>query len=102
MDRLGWTIDAEGNIQVTAFIRVSFLLGPWHTLVWFAERAWQDRLLTMHSHRSSLISFPNVDQHLTRKVLDSFSPGDRRLLVRELAGASKFEPTSNLGLQCDP
>lgn len=41
----------------------------------------------MHSHRSSLISFPNVDQHLTRKVLDRFSPGDRRLLVRELAGA---------------
>ena len=85
--RLGWCIDALGLIQVSAFVKLSFLLCPWKSLVWFAERSWQDRLLVLHSHRRSLINFPNVDQHLTRQVLSRFTPMERRILVREIAGA---------------
>ena len=40
---------------------------------WFAERAWQDRLLVLHTDRKALINFPNVDQHLTR--FDPYSLG---------------------------
>ena len=87
ISRLGWTIDLSGHLQVTAFIRIHLLWSPWKTIVMFAERSWQDRLLTLHSHRASLANFPNVDQHLTRQTLDNFSPEDRRLLVREIGGA---------------
>ena len=87
MSRLGWAIGQFGQLQVSAFIRFPLLQCPWHTLVWFAEKAWQDRLLSLHSHRASLANYPNIDQHLTRKVLARFSPTDRRLLVREIAGA---------------
>ena len=87
LSRLGWTLDWSGQLQVTAFIRIHLLWSPWKSIVWFAERSWQDRLLTLHSHRASLASFPNVDQHLTRQLLDKFSAEDRRLLVREIAGA---------------
>ena len=85
--RLGWTIDQGGFLQVTAFIRIHLVECAWNTLVWFAEKAWQDRLLTVPSHRRALINFPNIDQHLTRTVLDKFNPKERRLLVREIAGA---------------
>ena len=85
--RLGWSIDSQGYIQVSSFVKLCFLYCPWNSLVWFAERAWQDKLLVMHSHRRSLINFPNVDQHLTRQVLSRFTVAERRLLVREIAGA---------------
>ena len=87
ISRLGWTIDLSGHLQVTAFTRIHLLWSPWKTIVMFAERSWQGRLLTLHSHRASLANFPNVDQRLTRQTLDNFSPEDRRLLVREIAGA---------------
>ena len=54
ISRLGWTIDQSGQLTVTAFIRIHLLWSPWQTIVKFAERSWQDRLLTMHSHRASL------------------------------------------------
>ena len=41
----------------------------------------------LHSHRRSLINFPNVDQHLTQQVLSRFTATERRILVREIAGA---------------
>ena len=85
--RLGWCIDDLGSIQVSAFVKLNFLHCPWKSLVWFAERAWQDRLLVMHSHRRSLINFPNIDQHLTRQVLSRFTATERRILVREIGGA---------------
>ena len=85
--RLGWSMDAQGFIQVSTFVKLCFLYCPWKSLVWFAERSWQDKLLVMHSHRRSLINFPNVDQHLTRQVLARFTAAERRILVREIAGA---------------
>ena len=85
--RLGWSFDAQGMIQISTFVRVEFLTCPWCTLTLFAERAWQDKLLLQHTHRRSLMHFPNIDQHLTRSVLAKFTPGERRLLVREIAGA---------------
>ena len=85
--RLGWSMDAQGFIQVSTFVKLCFLSCPWKSLVWFAERSWQDKLLVMHSHRRSLINFPNVDQHLTRQVLSRFTAAERRILIRELAGA---------------
>ena len=85
--RLGWCMNDQGLIQVSAFVKLSFLKCPWKSLVWFAERSWQDRLLLLHSHRRSLINFPNVDQHLTRQVISRFSANERRILIREIAGA---------------
>ena len=85
--RLGWSMDAQGTIQVSTFVKLCFLYCPWKSLVWFAERAWQDKLLVLRSHRRSLINFPNVDQRLTRQVLSRFTVAERRILVREIAGA---------------
>ena len=85
--RLGWSLDSQGLVQVAAFVKLNFLVCPWKTLVWFAERAWQDRLLVIQSHRRSLINFPNLDQHLTRQVFLRFTAPERRILVREIAGA---------------
>ena len=84
ISRLGWQLDAHGNIQVSTFVKLVFLDCPWKTLVWFAERSWQDKLLTLHTHRRSLMNFPNVDQ---QAVLLKFTPRERRLLIREIAGA---------------
>ena len=96
--RSGWTLDASGQLQVTSFIRLHLVNCSWTTLVWFAERAWQDKLLTVHSHRRALINFPNVDQHLTRAVLDKFNSKDRRLLFKGNCGSlSDSKPTGHLG-----
>lgn len=88
VSRLGWLLDSQGNLfQVSTFVKLAFLECPWKTLIWFAERSWQDKLLTLHTHRRSFLNFPNVDQRLTRTVLSQFRPGERRLLLREIAGA---------------
>ena len=89
--RLGWTFDNKGMNQVATFVNLPFLTCPWHTLIYFAERAWQDKLLLQHTHRRALMSFPNIDQHLTRTVLAKFTPCEREWCL------SDPEPTSRLG-----
>lgn len=84
--RLGWTFRSAGQIRAAAFVTLDFLTCPWKTWVWFAGRAWQDRLLTLRSHRKSLLNFPNVDQRLTKQVLAQFTASERRLLLRETSG----------------
>ena len=85
--RLGWTFDDQGMSQASTFVKSHFLTCPWHTLTHFAEHAWQDKLLLQHTHRRALMHFPNIDQHLTRSVLAKFTSRERRLLIREIAGA---------------
>ena len=86
IQRLGRSIDSQGQLGVSAFVKLHFLSTPWRTLAWFAERSWQEKLTTQ-SHRRTLINFPDIDQHLTRQVLDKFASRERRLLIREIADA---------------
>ena len=85
--RLGWTLTSDGYLWVTAFRRVSLMQIPWEQLVYYADLAWQDRLLQCHAAKHSLAHLPNLSRADGLFVLRSFNDKEKVLLLREISGA---------------
>ena len=85
--RLGWALSKDGTLQITAFLRLHFLHTCWERLTWYADLAWQDRLLQCHTAKHSLSHLPNVSRAEGLQILGKFSDRERILLLREISGA---------------
>ena len=87
---MGWQITCDGLVHVSAF--QSFpLLG---TSLQRFRRAmiltWQDGLVKTHTSRWGWFQYPDIDLISTTKVLNQFNDGQRRALIREIAGGSQL------------
>eukprot|EP00435_Cladocopium_sp_Y103_P074345 s105_g48.t1 len=85
--QLDWKLDAEGNMHVTAFMKLPLLGASAKRLLRFLEQAWMDRLILLHTARTRWYSYPDIARQETLAVLQRFSDNKRWLLVREIAGA---------------
>ena len=86
LKQLGWSICSAGKIHPHAFMTFDFLRISFKRLVRFAILSWQEKLVTMHTHRFKLFSFPDIDRASTVAVLKHFSPRQRRHLITDIAG----------------
>lgn len=85
--KVGWSISKTGDIQVTGPIFCNILTTPFKRLRRYLLWAWEEQLLMMCAERKKLFNMPPVDKVATLKILDSFSPTRKKLLLRETAGA---------------
>ena len=55
LTQLGWSIDGTGQIHLHALLSFHLLRISYKRLLRFAVQAWQDKLMTVHTQRFSLI-----------------------------------------------
>eukprot|EP00435_Cladocopium_sp_Y103_P002124 s820_g1.t1 len=89
--QFAWNIDKLGYIWIDGVVKVHLLRDGFPRLKWFLDRAWHQQLILMHTARFSQINLPDISRLDTVAVLAKFSDADRRLLLRELAGAYQLE-----------
>ena len=84
--QLGWSVDPHGLVHLHSFLSFPFLGISLKRLIRFATLSWQDRLVTLQTQRTKLFRFPDIDRASTVEMLNKFSPAQRKLLIREIAG----------------
>eukprot|EP00438_Fugacium_kawagutii_P032555 Skav201091 [mRNA] locus=scaffold2562:88776:94007:+ [translate_table: standard] len=85
--RVGWSVSPQGEIQMTALVFGNILTTPFKRLHKYILWAWEENLLMMHTERTKLFQMPPVDKFATLRVLDTFPPTRKTLLLREISGA---------------
>ena len=100
---LGWSIDRTGQIHLHAFLSFHFLRISYKRLLRFAVQAWQDKLMTVHTQRFRLFSFPDIDRVSTVAILKRFSSGQRWHLIRDISGGYQTQQQKHKwALDADP
>ena len=103
LKQLGWSIDRTGQIHLHAFSSFHFLRISYKTLLCFAVQAWQDKLMTVHTQRFRLFSFPDIDRVSTVAILKRFSSGQRWHLIRDISGGYQTQQQKHKwALDADP
>lgn len=85
--RLGWTIDRNGMINVSAFLKFDILHTSFQRFLFFAIKSWQETLVVLHTSRFGIFNLHPISRPDTIQLLDKFSSKQRILLLREIAGA---------------
>eukprot|EP00435_Cladocopium_sp_Y103_P072441 s1543_g40.t1 len=84
---IGWQIDPNGLVHVSAFLSFPLLGCSSQRLTRFLVDAWMDRLVILHTARYSLFQFADIARLPTVAVLKKFSDKKRWMLIREISGA---------------
>eukprot|EP00435_Cladocopium_sp_Y103_P043208 s764_g12.t1 len=91
MSKFAWHVDLQGQVHVDTFLTVHLLKDSFPRMLMFLTNAWQKDLLQMMTARHSLYSLPDIARSDTVRVLTKFEDGDRKQLLREIAGAFQLE-----------
>ena len=102
--RIGWYIDKDGNLEVASHLRFNILEVSFKRLKVFLELEWQKQLVTIHTQRFHLFSFPPISRRDTIRVLSKYPPKQRLDLLKEICGAyqtkyqqSQWDKTTSSG-----
>ena len=87
LDRLQWSLTANGDILVDGFVKLSLLTTGLPTLKRWLLRAWQTQLLPRFTDRNELKGSLPVAIPETIQVLNKFTHKQLKPLIQELAGA---------------
>ena len=85
--QLSWNIDSNGMLSLATFLKFPILKISHKRLIRFAMQAWMQSLLVMHTQRSKLFGFPDINRYDTVAILAKFSCEERKKLLREISGA---------------
>ena len=103
LKQLPWSIDRKGHIHLHAFLSFHFLRITYKRLLCFAVQAWQDELMTVHTQRLRLFSFPDIDRVSTMAILKRFSSGQRWHPIRDISGGYQTQQQKHKwALDADP
>ena len=85
--RLGWLIDAKGNLSVDAFHSISLITTSDKWLVFWITKAWTEHCLLFHTQRKALQGLPPICPDDTIQVLKRFDLKQQRCLLQEISGS---------------
>ena len=109
LQRLGWNTDRQGNIHVTAFVKLPLLTTSHGAWCKWANLTFQQQLFVYYVERKALRGCPAIDVTVTKAVLQKFESRHFIRLVNEISGGfqtaaqkSKWDPTVDLSCSYCP
>ncbi|CAL1159213.1 unnamed protein product [Cladocopium goreaui] len=89
--QLGWAITKEGDIQVAKHLTLNILQSTIQDLTYWAQQAWNETAVKIHTKRFTLYSYPEADVPATVQVIKRFPTADQRKLLHEIGQAFQTE-----------
>ena len=89
--QLGWAITKEGDIQVAKHLTLNILQSTIQDLTYWAQQAWNETAVKIHTKRFTLYSYPEADVPATVQVINRFPTADQRKLLHEIGQAFQTE-----------
>lgn len=83
---VGWSVSPQGLIHVSAFESFCIFEVSMQRLQRFLQQSWQEGLIRAKTDRTHWFAHPDLDRSLTVPILQKFTPAERVLLIREIAG----------------
>lgn len=87
LERIGWSINKQGQVSVGDFVQLNLLTCSIAELRHWSSRAWHYDAILCHTSRFSLRGYPAVDRTSTVQVLKQMPPATWRLLLRFISQA---------------
>eukprot|EP00438_Fugacium_kawagutii_P012243 Skav216859 [mRNA] locus=scaffold1042:124091:129630:- [translate_table: standard] len=87
LNRLSWTLDAQGYLHVDAFRKFKLVELSARKITDFLLHAWSADLLTLHSSRKAWRGHAPIHPQETQRVISSFDTKHHKALLNELSGA---------------
>eukprot|EP00438_Fugacium_kawagutii_P030278 Skav225208 [mRNA] locus=scaffold1041:124565:131785:- [translate_table: standard] len=87
LNRLSWTLDAQGYLHVDAFRKFKLVELSARKITDFLLHAWSADLLTLHSSRKAWRGHAPIHPQDTQRVISSFDTKHHKALLNELSGA---------------
>ena len=84
--RLGWTVDPDGLVHVSAFVSLSLLTASKQAWQYWALQSWQQEIM-QHTDRQALQGVRAINLGDTRAVLKKLSSGHFARIIQEISGA---------------